>query len=455
MKGNADAWNRVTKCVQPYWLREFQSVPFMPRSVSKEFRAWCERMILPHFKFGGYKQEQKREELMKATLALVETGIADKVIADSRNTHHPGVRRRKQTWDVLVRAGLCRKCLGSEQSGKVSRYQATMKLLRLEKEWSQELLRPPKEQPSRELLGLVIFKRKEAGKPATVPFDAVIRKYAPRDSTGQPDRKSVSTGIAVTRVVEEFINQINGENLNHAWKTCKQNGVYFQPNVELVQMHIRQPFRGTRLYTPAITGGQNISKAERQRLRIDGSRVSELDFSGSIPRLAYHTRQISVPAGMDIYMPHKIAPEGRTTSKRHREATRNFIKLATLICFNVGSRSQAIGALTQELFKRNEAERRLLRQLPKPAQLVKRIAVAHSRIVDDLFADRGMRLVSIEGGIMLQILLQFVVGAKKPALPIHDALVVRDEDAAFAKQVMEKVYRHATGFNPVVKVKNF
>jgi hypothetical protein len=86
-----------------------------------------------------------------------------------------------------------------------------------------------------QLLGLVNFKRKEKGKPSRVPFEEVIRAYAPRDITGNPDAGSVSNGIAVTRVVEEIINAINCENLNHSWKTRKDNGVYFQPNVELAQ----------------------------------------------------------------------------------------------------------------------------------------------------------------------------------------------------------------------------
>jgi hypothetical protein len=57
--------------------------------------------------------------------------------------------------------------------------------------------------------------------------------------------------------------------------------------------------------------------------------------------------------------------------------------------------------------------------------------------------------------IMLEILKEFVLKAKRPALPIHDALVVRRQDAAFAREVMKRVYRAVTGFNAVVKTKEF
>jgi hypothetical protein len=429
----------------PYYFRELESVPFMPRKISAEFRALCERLLLPRLKFDGYKQSEKREIVMQAALALVESGLTHKVIADSRNTAHAANRKQMKLWDALAEAGLCRKCLGSEKSRKVTRYRATKELLHLEKQWTQAHLKAPKEKPTGPLLGLVIFKRKEKGKPATVPFEKVLRAHAPRNLIGEPP------GIAITRVIEEIINAINSENLNHSWKARYDNGVSFQPNVELVQEHIRQPYRGTRLYTRALTGVQNIKKAERRAMEIDGSGIAELDFSASIPRLAYTQQKIAVPADVDLYYPRRIAAEAWSCRPERQKAIRDFIKLATLICFNVPTRSKAIGAVRKQLLMLDEAESRLLRQLPEPGELVRRIALVHHPIADYLFADRGMSLISLEGGIMFNILRVFVLGAKKPAVPIHDALVVRQKDARFAKRVMEHVYRSVTGSNPVVK----
>jgi hypothetical protein len=63
-------------------------------------------------------------------------------------------------------------------------------------------------------------------------------------------------------------------------------------------------------------------------MKIDGSSVAELDFSASIPRLAYHKRKIDVP-DTDIYAPNRIAPRAWRMRAEHRKGVRDFIKLAT------------------------------------------------------------------------------------------------------------------------------
>jgi hypothetical protein len=94
------------------------SVPFAPRRISREFRAFCKRHVLPDLKINGYNKHRKRKDTMQAVHALVETGLVDKVVADSRNTAYAVSRRRAEIWDSLVEAGFSRKCLGSEESGK-------------------------------------------------------------------------------------------------------------------------------------------------------------------------------------------------------------------------------------------------------------------------------------------------------------------------------------------------
>lgn len=448
---------KAKRAEQPYYLRELPSVPFRARKTSPEFQALCERQILPLLNITGYKQDQKREAVTQAAHALVRAALADKVVADSRNTHHAGVRHRRDAWDWLIEAGFCRKCLGSEEARKVTRYQPTPKLTRLRQFWDDKVLRALPEHVDGPLLGLVRFKHRLADKGPSVefPFEQVIRHYTQRNAHGRPDPKDLSTGIAVTRVVEEFLNQINSVNLDHSWKTTNSAGVFFQPSVELVQLHIGEMWRMTRLYTRGEIGGQNITKEARARMRIDGEPVTELDFAGSLPRLAYHLRKVNVSAKADIYASARIIPElWPLLNEEHRKTARKFIKKATLSCFMVARRASAIGAIAKQFREHPKRDKHPLSRFPTAPELVNRIALAHQAIAGDLFTGKGPKLVTSEAQIMLEILQRFVLAAKKPALAIHDALAVRRSDAEHANEVMSQTYFDRTGFRPVIEVKN-
>ncbi len=56
-----------------------------------------------------------------------------------------------------------------------------------------------------------------------------------------------------------------------------------------------------------------------------------------------------------------------------------------------------------------------------------------------------------ESQVMFRIMKAFTA-AKKPALPIHDAIVCKVSDREFAKRVMIESYQwvHSTEFEPVI-----
>ena len=447
-----DARSRARKKTQAHDLRDMDSVPFRRRSIPPPFRALCQEHVLPRLKVKGYKQDQKHEIAMQCCLAAIKAELADKVIGDCRNTHNAGARQQAEAWDLLVEAGFCERCLGSEASGKTTRYRATKKLMNLQQVWEQAMLSEPRETSANRLLGLVAFKSKKKGSVSEIPFAAVIRAYSAKDHLGRPDEAAVGNFTAVTRVVEEIINQINSVNLDHSWKTTNEAGVYFQPSVELTQIHIGELWRGTRLYTRAEEGGQNLTKKARRKMLIDGEPVAELDLCGSLVQLAYNLRKLEAPDKEDAYAPHRVIPElWRRLDQKGRKRARKFIKYATLRCFNVESRSEAIGSVMKQWHEsRHEAP---IASLPSPVELVHRIAKAHRKVAEDLFSGRGMKLVTVEGQIMFHILREFVLHAGKPALAVHDALVVKVSDLKLAKSIVCHAYRQRTGFDPMLSVK--
>lgn len=447
-----DARARAKNRSQPYHFRGMDSVPFMLPRIPPEFQRLFHQRVIPDLKIHGYKQDQKIIAAMQCGFSALTAAIADKVVADTRNTHKRGIRTRVEAWKLLEDAGYVRKCLGSEKSGKVTRYKATQKFTALREEWTPELIHERKKISNGPLLGLIVFKRKmDDDGPTEVPYDRALLHYTERNHRGEPDPGGFSTAIAVARVQEEIINRINSVNLDHAWKTRNNSGVVYHPNVELVEMHIGELWRGVRYYTRGRNGGQNISKEERARLTIDGEATVELDFSGSVLRLAYHLRKLDVPAA-DVYQPERIAAEvWKFCNAADRKAVRAFIKTATQICLNVNCHDLAIRTVRAERQKR-PAEWPLS-SLPEPAELVSRIAQVHHAVARDLFANRGMQLVTTEGRIMFHILRELVLRARKPALAIHDGLRVKEQDEKLALGIMQNVYRHHTAFLPVISTK--
>ena len=61
-----------------------------------------------------------------------------------------------------------------------------------------------------------------------------------------------------------------------------------------------------------------------------------------------------------------------------------------------------------------------------------------------------MIFMAMDGALMLHILERFA-DAKKPALGIHDSLVVRRSDLEFAYRTIWRVYQLCFQFPPVIK----
>ncbi len=101
-----------------------EDVPF-------EFLWYVQEVILPQVEFGGYKLDSKQEIAVKAIHCLVLTRLNKQCVADLRTLKIPGVRLRVGVWDALEKAGLLDKCVGSEQSKRLTRYFASKKLWKL------------------------------------------------------------------------------------------------------------------------------------------------------------------------------------------------------------------------------------------------------------------------------------------------------------------------------------
>jgi hypothetical protein len=265
------------------------------------------------------------------------------------------------------------------------------------------------------------------------------------------------------RSLEIRMELVNRENLLHEWRAFVVNpysgraGESFEPNVCLRIVYSKEWGRGGRMYSWSALSAQQIPKAARRRIIIDGERVVELDFSCFAIRMLYHIAKSDPPG--DLYRPVRIVSRGYDElNDAELAVVRDFVKKVTIICWNTKSRSAANSATGAELAKlanNNPAHWRIIRKvmrqneasIPGVVDLVKK---AHPRLAHRFFTNIGTKLMTIDGKMMLEI-LESITAHGKPALGIHDSVLCKQSDAPFVREVMVCVYRSFFGFNPVIK----
>lgn len=440
-----------------------------------EFRKFVERKVLPRLKLTGYKQAAQRAIAVEIVHCLVSTHLVGKCVADSRRKAEPGARLRAKVWDAVIAAGFAKCCLGSEASGKVTRYRASKRLLQLRKQWQLKSLvdlnlERNTEMPKPTRYALVylhsgklnltngkLLPTEAQKQPISIP--EYVRRQAQPGPDGKPHPRAVENGLNYFRAIEDEIERINLSNSEHAWQafqTDPETGRRFVRPVNycLRQVHAGKMFRAVRLYSWGEFSGQALSKEMRKTMLIDGERTAELDFSGMAPRMLYHFCGHN-PRG-DVYRPAKVLPEfyGLANANKSKKAVaRGFIKRVTNICLNVSSRARAVGAVQKLLRDKSQAD--FLHSLLKLERvsvdgLLGRIQQVHPKVADRFFTDVGTDLMTTDGRIMLRILGAFAT-ANRPALGIHDAVVCRESDVAFAEAAMCEAYRQFFRFDPVIK----
>lgn len=461
-----------------YRFRELQSYQFQEAELPEKFKAFFHSHIAPSLLpslEGKRKHAQRLELAAQMVHSLITSTLAGVAVADTRDKRLPGVRIKCDTWDAIIDAGFARICLGSEQSRKVTRYYGTEKLLTLQKFWKLKMLYDTElkrntaiEKPVH--LALVVIHTGKidlaTGEPLSdseqnqpICIRTQVRNHAQPGSDGKPDPRAVENGTKFWEGAEDLIEKINRSNLSHSWiaymtdpETGRQRA--FQPNVCLREVHCGKPFRAARLYSFGKLSGQSLSKDVRRTIQIDGEPVAELDFSGMATRMLYHQNHLE-PSG-DIYCPEAILPKCYHSKLIAQEQTviRDFIKLSTNICWNTKSWAAARGAIIGAVKK--SPQRKFLKHLLFNIEdcdfddLLDRIVNAHPDLERHFFTGCGLRLMTTDGRIMKHILLAFA-DAGKPALGIHDSVVCRVSDVAFARETMTDSYLKFFRFEPVIK----
>jgi len=205
------------------------------------------------------------------------------------------------------------------------------------------------------------------------------------------------------------------------------------PQVDQAQRRLRRIFnnsdfaQGGRLY-----GGfwQAMSSDERQEhILIEGDWCVELDYGQMSLAILYGIARKSPPEG-DLY---DLSAEGIPTD--YRKGVKKVI--------------QALINSSKVPTKMPKGVRKLIPSRYSIKDILEAVVRKHPAIYPQMTSGIGMQLFRKESDILVDVLI--TLQAKGiVALPVHDAVVVRDDNSDKAKAVMKDIFRAHTGITPDV-----
>ena len=205
------------------------------------------------------------------------------------------------------------------------------------------------------------------------------------------------------------------------------------PQADPAQRRLRRIFnnsdfgQGGRLY-----GGfwQAMSSDERQEhILIEGDCCVELDYGQMSLAILYGLTGTKPPEG-DLY---DLSAEGIPTD--YRKGVKKVI--------------QALINSSKVPTKMPKGVRKLIPSRYSIKDILEAVARKHPAIYPQMTSGIGMQLFRKESDILVDVLLTLKTQGIV-ALPIHDAVVVRDNNSDKAKAVMKKVFKEHTGITPDV-----
>jgi hypothetical protein len=258
------------------------------------------------------------------------------------------------------------------------------------------------------------------------PEEEVIILRAPKRHSNSIAKYQEYEDDEATLALRQQMTGINAW-LDTADITCSH------PQVDPKHPRLRRIFnnsdfaQGGRLY-----GGfwQAMSADERQEhILIEDDWCVELDYGQMSLAILYGIAGKSPPEG-DLY---DLSAEGIPTDYRKG--------IKTVI--------QALINSSKVPTKMPKGVRKLIPSRYNIKDILEAVARKHPAIYPQMTSGIGMQLFRKESDILVDVLLTLKTQGIV-ALPIHDAVVVRDDNSDKAKAVMKKVFKEHTGITPDV-----
>ena len=176
----------------------------------------------------------------------------------------------------------------------------------------------------------------------------------------------------------------------------------------------------------------NIHRDDRRQLRLNGEKVSELDYSNMNVHLLYS--QIN-----------KVWDKGDAydlSDAIESPIVRELGKFGLLIAMSIEKRTGFAQSLKARIRDNGEPESYISgKQGFNSMRVLEAIESKHRPIKRLLFnPTKGLICQYMESRLLINV-LGFFIDEKRPVLPLHDGIIVRRSDQTLAKEVMELAYK--------------
>jgi hypothetical protein len=188
-------------------------------------------------------------------------------------------------------------------------------------------------------------------------------------------------------------------------------GAYILPaTLEVYRVFVRGSFK---FCGRAIQWPQQLPKAYRRLLLLDGEPVAEPDFSGMHASILYGQRGLIITGD-----PYETGEFSREEGKA---------------AFNIGLNARTPQAAVAAIADKVDVSR------SHASRLFNAMRARHAPVADAFGSDIGVRLMRIESDIMMRT-LGLCMSAGIVALPIHDGMVVQARCRDKAVEVMQEAF---------------
>jgi hypothetical protein len=367
----------------------------------------------------GNRYKARKLEVVSQILAV--TRDADLSGAVIRCRRRGGKDLLDRMFDLLFSKGILDKIKGSQCSKQVTRYRLTpdgRDLLRKFNTWD------------------------------TVLEDRIEPNVVVRTGEGKA-RVEVSPGGKAAKVLGQTLSR---SALNNRGRWQVRRGDRQITLMVSLRAIFKEKFgeRGGRMYQQGPDGYQQLTKAERKLMTVDGQPSVELDFSGFHARALYHQQHLDCPE--DVYQPDVILHElWRPGFGRLQKIGRKLVKRTLNTVLNAGDRLSATRSV-QKAVNTNGDYRRILHDiigLDVPT-FIRRVESLHKPIAGFFYTGEGMRLQSRLDGPLICAVLELCMANQIPALPLHDAVITAVKHADEVERFMAESYFSYYGFLPVI-----
>jgi hypothetical protein len=251
------------------------------------------------------------------------------------------------------------------------------------------------------------------------PFELLILRDLNGDLVDYRDNRETRRMRKNLRAINEALLS---QQIGVAGRIIREGDLLDNGGRARVQMH-RVFNRSTFDLGGRAYGGywQNISKAERKLITLDGKETVEHDYAALHIRLLYQEAGKPLRDGDD---PYDLA-----------EWPRQQVKLAMLIAINAPTERIAIEATALHVFgSRYRADQH------KARALLRAVKAKHSDIAHAFGSDAGARLMRKDSDLAEQVMLDMIRQGVIP-LSVHDSFIVPADEGSRLEEAMQREIR--------------